>query len=78
LLTHIRTYSLSGSGRLNTDNKLTLYKALIKSVMTYASPIWEYDYAANAHLIKLQRLQNRVLRTTGDISPRIARGFQNF
>jgi hypothetical protein len=29
--------------------------------MTYASPAWEF--AADTHLIKLQRLQNRVLRT---------------
>jgi hypothetical protein len=35
-----------------------LYKALIRSVMTYACPTWEY--AADAHLLKLQSLQNRV------------------
>jgi hypothetical protein len=28
--------------------------------MTYASPAWEF--AANTHLLKLQRLQNKVLR----------------
>jgi hypothetical protein len=33
--------------------------------MTYASPTW--DYAADAHLFKLQRLQNRVVRATGNI-----------
>jgi hypothetical protein len=32
--------------------------------MTYASPAWEF--AADAHLMKLQRLQNRVLRTIGN------------
>jgi hypothetical protein len=32
--------------------------------MTYASPAWEF--AADSHLIKLQRLQNRVLRTIGN------------
>jgi hypothetical protein len=31
--------------------------------MTYASPAWEI--AADTHLMKLQRLQNKVLRTTG-------------
>jgi hypothetical protein len=36
-----------------------LYKAMIRSVTTYACPTWEY--AAHAHLLKLQRLQNRVL-----------------
>jgi hypothetical protein len=32
--------------------------------MTYASPAWES--AAHTHLLKLQRLQNNVLRTIGD------------
>jgi hypothetical protein len=30
--------------------------------MTYACPAWEF--AADTHLMKLQRLQNKVLRTT--------------
>jgi hypothetical protein len=37
------------------------FSALIRSVMTYACPAWEF--AAESHLLKLQRLQNRVLRT---------------
>jgi hypothetical protein len=32
--------------------------------MTYASPAWEFT--ANIHLSKLQRLQNKVRRTTGN------------
>jgi hypothetical protein len=32
------------------------YKALIRSVTTYACPTWKY--AADTHLLKLQRLQN--------------------
>jgi hypothetical protein len=31
--------------------------------MTYASPAWEL--AANTHLLKLQRLQDKVFRTIG-------------
>jgi hypothetical protein len=31
--------------------------------MTYACPAWEF--AAETYLLKLQRLQNKVLRTTG-------------
>jgi hypothetical protein len=31
--------------------------------MTYASHTWEFE--ADTHLMKLQRLQNKVLRTTG-------------
>jgi hypothetical protein len=32
--------------------------------MTYACPAWEF--AADNHLLKLQRLQNNVLRTIGN------------
>jgi hypothetical protein len=32
--------------------------------MTFASPAWEF--AANSHLLKLHRLQNKVLRTIGN------------
>jgi hypothetical protein len=32
--------------------------------MTYACPAWEF--AADNHLLKLQRLQNKVLRTIGN------------
>jgi hypothetical protein len=56
--TFIRVYSLFKSERLSANIKLTLHKALIRSVMTYASPACEF--AADAHLIKLQRLQNKV------------------
>jgi hypothetical protein len=65
LRTSVRTFSLFKSGRLSTNIKLTLYKALIRSVMAYAYPTWEY--AAGAHLLKLQRLQNRVLRAIGNL-----------
>jgi hypothetical protein len=36
--------------------------------MTYACPTWEF--AADTYLLKLQRLQNRVLRTAGDLDRR--------
>jgi hypothetical protein len=36
--------------------------------MTYASPAWEF--AANTHLLKLQRLQNKVLRTIDNFPKR--------
>jgi hypothetical protein len=50
--------------RLNANIKLTLHKALIRSVMTYACPAWEY--VEECHLLKLQRLQNKDLRTIGN------------
>jgi hypothetical protein len=45
--------------------KLMLYNALIRSVMTHACPTW--GYAADAHLLKLQRMQNRLFRATGNL-----------
>jgi hypothetical protein len=68
LRTFIRIYSLFKSERLSTNIKLTLHIALIRSVMTYACHAWEF--VAESHLLKLQRLQNRVLRTTGNVPRR--------
>jgi hypothetical protein len=74
-----RLYSLFKSERLSIHIKLTLHRALIRSVMTYACPVW--DFAAEIHLLKLQCLQNRVLCTTSNvprhISPQYACGFPN-
>jgi hypothetical protein len=67
--TFIRVYALFKSERLSTNIKLTLHKALIRSVMTKACPFW--DFAADTHLIKLQHLENKVLRTTGNFPSRI-------
>jgi hypothetical protein len=53
----LRAYYLLKSEQLNTNIKLTLYKAIIRSA-------WEF--AAHTYLLKLQRLQNNVLRTTGN------------
>jgi hypothetical protein len=39
--TFIRIYSLLNSERLFANIKLTLHKALIRSVITYACPAWE-------------------------------------
>jgi hypothetical protein len=55
--TFIRAYSLFKSERLSAKIKLTLHKALIRSVR---------EFAADTNLMKLQRLQNRVLRTIGN------------
>jgi hypothetical protein len=49
LCMYVRTYCLFKSGLLSTAIKLALYKALIRSMMTYACPFWEY--AAAGHLL---------------------------
>jgi hypothetical protein len=62
-----RVCSISKSGRLSANIKLILHDALIRSIMTYSCSAWEF--AADTHFLKLQRLQNKVLLTTGN-SPR--------
>jgi hypothetical protein len=57
----IRIYSLFRNERLSASIKVTLQKVLIRSVMTYACSAWELG--ADTHLLKLQHLQNKVLRT---------------
>jgi hypothetical protein len=77
--TFIRIYSLFKSERLSINIKLTIRKALIRSNMTYACPAWEF--AADNHLLKLQRQQNKVLLHHWKFSKvhtdsRFAHGFQ--
>jgi hypothetical protein len=55
-ITFMRLHSLFKSDGLSTNSKLTLHKALIRSIMTCACPSWEF--AADTHLMELQRLQN--------------------
>jgi hypothetical protein len=57
LKTFIRIYSLFKSERLSTNIKLTLHNALIRSIMIYSCTASEF--AADSHLLKLQRLQNK-------------------
>jgi hypothetical protein len=64
----IRLYYLLKSERLSDNIKLTFHKALIRSVMTYAYPAWEFS--ADTYLMKLQRLQNKILRTTDNFPRR--------
>jgi hypothetical protein len=59
--TFTRISSLLKSKRLSANIKLTLHKALIRPVMTYACPAWEL--AADTYLLKLHRMHKMVLRT---------------
>jgi hypothetical protein len=60
--TFIRIYTLFKCERLSANIKLTLHKALIRLVMTYACPACEL--ATDPYFLKLQRLQNKVLGAT--------------
>jgi hypothetical protein len=66
--TYIMTYSIFKSKHLSVNIKLIMYRGQIRSIMTYVCPIWEF--AADTHLMKLQRLQNRVLRAIGNLDRR--------
>jgi hypothetical protein len=77
--TSIRTYSPVRSELLSANIKITLHKALIRSVMTYACPAWEL--AADMYLFEQQRLLNKVFRTMElfckvHIGPRFAHSFR--
>jgi hypothetical protein len=62
---YIRIYSTFKSKHLSAHTKLILYRALIRSIMTYASSIWEF--VADTRLMKLQCLQNRFLHAIGNL-----------
>jgi hypothetical protein len=62
--TFIRIYTLLKSEQLSANIKLSLHKTLIRSVMTYTCPAREL--AVDTYHLKLQRLQNKVLRTIGN------------
>jgi hypothetical protein len=66
--TYIRIYFLFKSERLSTHINLTLHKALIRIIMTR---LHAWEFAADNHLLILQRLQNKVLRTIGNFPRRI-------
>jgi hypothetical protein len=66
--TFLRIYSLFRSERLRANIKLTLHNSLIESVVTYAWREWEF--AADTQLLKLKRLQQKVLVITGKLSKR--------
>jgi hypothetical protein len=63
--TFIRLYSLFKSEQLSVNIKFTLHKAKIRFVMTYALHAWEFS--AESYLLTLQRLQNKVFRTIGNL-----------
>jgi hypothetical protein len=60
-MTFIRRCSIFRSERLRAKIKVTLHKALISLVMTYACSAWD-------SVVKLQRLQNKVLYTIGNFT----------
>jgi hypothetical protein len=64
-ITAAKALGIFKSKHLSAHIKLLVYRALMRSIMTYACPTW--GFAADTHLTKLQRLQNRVLRAIGNL-----------
>lgn len=51
---------ISRNSKLNTRNKILLYKTMFRPVICYASPVW--SACAKTHFLKAQRLQNKILK----------------
>jgi hypothetical protein len=51
---------INKSSSININLALTVYKALIRPIITYAAPAW--GYAPKTQFNKLQVFQNKVLR----------------
>jgi hypothetical protein len=50
---------------LSSTINLDVFRALIRSITTYACPTWEI--AEDSHLMQEQRMQNRAFGATGDL-----------
>ena len=56
-----KCYWLIGRSNLSTQNKITLYKTVIKPVWTYGIQLW--GTASNSNIEILQRFQSKTLRS---------------
>jgi hypothetical protein len=56
---------LARDSTLTVQNKLTLYKLSIRSILTYAAPVWSNTSSTNYR--RLQTLQSKCLRVTGNL-----------
>ena len=51
----------SRKSKLSTENKLKIYKTIIKPIWTYGIPLW--GTAAMSHINKIEVIQGKILRT---------------
>jgi len=57
-----RMYWITGrKSKLSLENKLLIYKTILKPIWTYGIPLW--GTASNSNIEILQRFQNKVLRS---------------
>lgn len=55
---------LNRKSKLNSKNKIKIYKAILRPMMTYGCSVW--GTAATTHIQQLQTIQNKVLRMSVD------------
>lgn len=60
---------LNKNSKINLRTKTNIYKSLLRPVLTYGAPSW--CTASKTHLIKIQRMQNKILKTIAN-TPRHA------
>ena len=53
---------------MNIKNKMIIYNVIVKALMLYAAPVWSNTTASN--ILKLQRVQNRIVRMMINAKPR--------
>ena len=57
-------YLICRKNKLKIKNKLLFYKAIIKPITIYATPVWSSTYKSN--IMKIQRIQNKIIREATD------------
>jgi hypothetical protein len=61
-LTSKKMYWIIGrKSELSLENKILLYKTILKSIWSYGIPLW--GTASQSNIEMLQRFQNKILRT---------------
>lgn len=58
---------LNRKSRLNTANKVRIFRAIIQSILLSACPVW--GNCANYHIQKVQTIQNKCLKTIFGLPP---------
>ncbi|GFV75889.1 probable RNA-directed DNA polymerase from transposon X-element [Trichonephila clavipes] len=57
---HLAISLVGRNSPLSLENKVILYKQVLRPIITYASPVW--GAAAATHMKKIQVIQNKILR----------------
>ncbi|GFU90691.1 probable RNA-directed DNA polymerase from transposon X-element [Trichonephila clavipes] len=57
---HLAISLIGRRSPLSLENKVVLYKQILRPVITYGSPVW--GAAAATHMKKIQAIQNKILR----------------